>query len=424
MFEFFHKTKSGELVDLLEIIALDLEKIQLAALAREKAIGMIAKAIAKSEIVISTGKERRMDGVYFRLNILPNDNQSGTDFWYLATHKLLDTGECLVIPLAGKYYIAESWTTNNMVTYGKTYSSVSITDGTDTYSLEKIFRADEVLHFKYGTAKQRLFTEQVLRQYSEALSALVGMETLSNSPRFKYKVDANMTFAERNADGTTRKLTINEVVDRLKKQLQENGVSVIKEQTGTTLEYMKVDAKVTASEISTLADEIGKTAAMAYDIPLATYNGAITEKSDASNEFITYAVQPVAEVITDMLNAKLVGEADYIKGERVFVWLSRFKHVDVIDSASSLDKLRSIGFSFDEIREMVGYEPLNTEFSQERALTKNYATEGEEGVGSTDPADDPEESSDRNQMSKHKERRSRRYGQAPTALLAAGPGPG
>lgn len=47
-----------------------------------------------------------------------------------------------------------------------------------------------------------------------------------------------------------------------------------------------------------------------------------------------------------------------------------------VDSAVNLDKLRGIGFHLDEIRGMVGYPLLNTEFSTERALTKNYGGEG------------------------------------------------
>ena len=50
----------------------------------------------------------------------------------------------------------------------------------------------------------------------------------------------------------------------------------------------------------------------------------------------------------------------------------RYKHIDIIQSAASLDKLRSIGFNFDEILKLVGWEPLNTDFSQERVVTKNY----------------------------------------------------
>jgi hypothetical protein len=120
----------------------------------------------------------------------------------------------------------------------------------------------------------------------------------------------------------------------------------------------------------------------------------------------------VAEVINDTLNAKLVGQADYVAGERAFVWLAHFKHIDVIDAANSLDKLRAIGFTLDEIFEMVGYPALNTDFSTKRALTKNYATEGlEESAQPTGGADDLSEESVRDsnrKQSKHKERRERR----------------
>ena len=88
-----------------------------------------------------------------------------------------------------------------------------------------------------------------------------------------------------------------------------------------------------------------------------------------------------AQVINDTLTAYIVGEDDYSrKNEKVMVWLARFKHVDVVDSAVNLDKLRGIGFSYDEIRAMVGYPLLNTEFSNARALTKNYGEEGDNGT--------------------------------------------
>jgi hypothetical protein len=122
-------------------------------------------------------------------------------------------------------------------------------------------------------------------------------------------------------------------------------------------------------------------------------------------------VSPVAEVINDTLSAKLVGEKDYISGERAFVWLAHFKHVDVMDAAPQLDKLRAIGFTLDEIFEMVGYPALNTEFSTTRALTKNYTTEGLEEGTSDGSADDPADESMVNsnqKLSKHKERRKRR----------------
>ena len=162
-------------------------------------------------------------------------------------------------------------------------------------------------------------------------------------------------------------------------------MSVLTEQNGVSLENLQIQSNAKAEELAKVALTINNEVANAFDIPEAVFNGNITEKSDATNEFITYAVGPVAEVINDTLTAYMVGMDDYCsKNERVLVWLARFKHVDVVDSAVNLDKLRGIGFSYDEIRGMVGYPLLNTEFSQARALTKNY---GEEGKVSEEPKD-------------------------------------
>ena len=158
--------------------------------------------------------------------------------------------------------------------------------------------------------------------------------------------------------------------------LESDELLVFPESTGVTLESMQITTNVKAEELAKMALQINNEVANAFDIPEAVFNGNITEKSDATNEFITYAVSPIAEVINDTLTAYKIGINDYCKEkEKVMVWLARFKHVDVVDSAVNLDKLRGIGFNYDEIREMVGYPLLNTEFSQARALTKNYGEE-------------------------------------------------
>lgn len=410
MFEWLFKNKNGDMVDLLDIITVSMNQLQLAKLAEEKAVNMIANAIAKSEIVLSTGHERRKDAEYYRLNVRPNINQTGTDFWYQVVRRLMKDGDCLVVRLADKsYYLADSYTVTNTVTISKVYSQVNITDGIDTYHLDRLFPSDDVLHLRYGSAGLRLFRENVLSSYNKAVNALNQLVTVASTPRFKYKLNANMSFRSKDANGNDIVLTIDQVMERLRSQLSENDITIIRETEGTSLEYMDIKSAIPTNELKNMAAEINNQAAMAYDIPIDVFNGKITEKSDATNEFITYAVQPIAEVLTDSLNAKLVGEKDYIKGERAFVWLARFKHIDVIDAANSLDKLRGIGYNFDEIREMTGYEALNTEWSQARALTKNYSTEGMgEGLAAEDPAD--ESGNIRNQLtSKHKERRKKRY---------------
>ena len=413
MFEFLTQNKKGELVDLLDVIGVNLTRLQQAALAKHKAIGMIAKAIAQSEIVVTDGHQRVTDDVYYRLNVRPNDNQTGTDFWYRVVAKLLEDGDALIVrvPESGKYYLATSYTTDNYVMFGKTYRNVTITDGVDQMTFARTIYADDALHLKYSSDKIRLYTDNALRSLNEVLNAIATMEKVSRTPFFKYKVDATTTFATKDKNGKIQKLMLDDVVARLESQLKSKDLQVIKEPTGTSLEYLGISSTVTAAEINSIAAEIGHLAAQAYDIPENVFDGTISEKSDATNEFITYAVAPVAEVINDTLHAKLIGEDDFIRGERCFVWLAHFKHVDVIDAAANLDKLRGIGFTLDELFEMVGYPALNTEFSTQRALTLNYSPEGE----TADEADGPEGGDDRKdsshttaKQSKHKERRKRR----------------
>lgn len=378
MFEFLWK-RDKEIQSLAEIIAVDMEKLNLSKLAIEKAIMMIAKAIAKSDILIQTESKEKNKQEY-RLNIQPNDHECGTVLWTEVVRKLLTIQEALIIPLGGKYYLASAWQVSNNVLTERNYSDITLTCAGYNYSIYKKFRSSEVIHLKYDNARIRLYLQNVVGQYDRTLDAVNAMMRMSSMPRFKLKLGTSaLSFREKQADGTDKIMTKDQYVKKIKNLLESDELVVLTESDNVSVNQLQVNTAVKAEELAKTALQINNEVANAFDIPEAVFNGNITEKSDATNEFITYAVGPVAEVINDTLTAYIVGEADYCaKDEKVMVWLARFKHVDVVDSAVNLDKLRGIGFNYDEIREMVGYPLLNTEFSQARALTKNY---GEEGNG-------------------------------------------
>ena len=75
--------------------------------------------IAKSEIVLTKGEKRRKDQEYYRLNIRPNDNETGTDFWFNVARELVATGDCVVVRMPnGKYYRANSYQMDDYVLFG------------------------------------------------------------------------------------------------------------------------------------------------------------------------------------------------------------------------------------------------------------------------------------------------------------------
>lgn len=377
MFDFLFQDRNKEIQSLAEIIAVDMEKLNLSKLAIEKAIMMIAKAIAKSDILIQTeSKEKRKKE--YRLNVQPNDNECGTVFWTEVVKQLLTEQEALIIPLSGKYYRATSWSHTNEVMMKRVYKDVMLSCGDENLTIFSTFQSDEVIHLRYDNARIRLYLQNVVGQFDKTMDSINAMMQLSSQPRFKLKLGTNaLSFREKQADGTDKVMTRDQYVLKIKKLLTSDDLEVLTEQENASVEQMQINTTVKAEELAKMALQINNEVANAFDIPEAVFSGNITEKSDATNEFITYAVSPIAEVINDTLTAYVVGENDYCrKNEKVMVWLARFKHVDVVDSAVNLDKLRGIGFHLDEIREMVGYPLLNTEFSTERALTKNYGGEG------------------------------------------------
>ena len=377
MFDFLFQDRNKEIQSLAEIIAVDMEKLNLSKLAIEKAIMMIAKAIAKSDILIQTENKEKNKKEY-RLNVQPNDHECGTVFWTEVVKQLLTEQEALIIPLNSKYYRATSWSHTNEVMLKRNYKDVTLSCGGENLTIFSTFQSDEVIHLRYDNARMRLYLQNVVGQFDKTVDSINAMMQLSSRPRFKLKLGTNaLSFREKQADGTDKVMTKDQYVLKIKKLLTSDTLEVLTEQENASVEQLQINTTVKAEELAKMALQINNEVANAFDIPEAVFNGNITEKSDATNEFITYAVSPVAEVINDTLTAYVVGEDDYCsKNEKVMVWLARFKHVDVVDSAVNLDKLRGIGFHLDEIRGMVGYPLLNTEFSTERALTKNYGGEG------------------------------------------------
>lgn len=199
---------------------------------------------------------------------------------------------------------------------------------------------------------------------------------MESTPKFTLDVPTSVPVIQtKDENGNIKTLSIDMYKQKIKELLESDNIEILQNSNGMKLSSLKMESNISSEDIVKMANEIFTECAFAFDIPKAVFLGEITEKADSTNEFITYAVGWIVELLNDSFNAKLVGEKDYLAGERIWVDMSRFKHRDILESAANLDKLRSIGFNFDEIRTTVGWEELNTEFSQERVITKNYTND-------------------------------------------------
>lgn len=381
MFDFlFHK--NGEEKSIMELITINAKKAAISDAAIEKANGMIARAIAKSEFVVYRKGQRTKDPVYWMLNIKTNPNETATEFWIRAIRKLFEENECLIVHLNGNLYRASKFTEDKGVTKSKKYTDVYVEVADDEISLSKTFKADDVIHLRNTNKKIIEYLKKNLEFYNTIASGLLSSKKIGSIPKFTLDVEGSVPIIrQKDENGKDKILTIDQYKSKIKELLESENIEVLTNQQGMKVNQLSVDSKVTSEDITKIAKEIYAECAYAYDIPEAVFAGTITEKADSTNEFITYAVNWLVEMLNDSMTAALVGMDSFLKGEKIVIDMSKFKHVDVIESAANLDKLRAIGFTLDEIFEMVGREPLGTDFSKQRVLTKNYTNELGGGEG-------------------------------------------
>ena len=223
MFDWFFKRAEKE-ESLLEIITSTTQQLQLYEFAKEKAIGMIADAIAKSEIVVQRkdkkGTRRAKDDVYWRLNVRPNANETGTDFWRAAIHKLLTKKEALICRVGEQYFLADSWTLNDSVILPQIYSDITISCNGRTMTLDMYLTADQVLHLRLRNDRLSAHLGNIAKKYNKLANAVCTMQTYVNTPKFKLHFDAtNSIIATKDENGNVKTLT--------KDQYKENSPTVM-----------------------------------------------------------------------------------------------------------------------------------------------------------------------------------------------------
>lgn len=370
--------EKGQLHDYIEILTKDLAQLNASKFAIQKCVAMIANAISKSEIVIQGKKGLAYNETYYRLNIKPNDNETGTEFWARVTEKLLIDNEALVVFTRNMFYLADSWTASNDILRPKTYTNINLVgpDGT-TYQINKHFKSGEVMHLRLPENNKRLdYFKDVATLYDKTTKTISQVVQMANVPKFGININGQTRLVEKTEAGD-KVVTGKEYASRIIKMLCSDKIEGITLPEGVKIDSLNAggSSNVDAAKIDALVKASEEACARAFDIPKAVYLGEISDQSDATNEFITYAVSPIAECLNDGLNDLLVGEDDYIqRNERVFVFLARFKHIDIIDSADKLSKMRGDGWTLDEIFHLIGYPEMHTDFTSTRALTKNYAT--------------------------------------------------
>lgn len=351
--------------------------VRIMEIAMENARDLIAKTIAKCEIKVlrKQGKHIKYikDENYYRYNIKPNANETGFSFWRKAINKLLAESEVLIISLEnGDMFIADSYVISNDVISSVEFSSVQITANDNSIMLNRTFDMSEVLYLRNDNIKKLNLMQKMNADVTRMTSTAISSYQKSNASKYKAILNAQTSFKSR--DGST--ITTDSIVKDIKDKLSSEDTEVLISQNGIDYQEIVNSSTNSVDDFIKLVDKVTEFVAFIYDIPVDIFVGKKTEKSNAGNDFITFGIKPIKEIIEDTINSTHVSKKEYLRGEGVFIDTTRIKHYDILDISGNLEQLFRQGFTHNDILEIIEKPPIDEAWADERYVTKNYEEKG------------------------------------------------
>lgn len=356
----------------LDLFQKDTEKTAMKKVAIETVIGMITRTVIQSEFRIKKNKQYQKNGVYYKLNIKPNKNQSSSEFWAQVVYKLLYDGECLIIKtdeddlLVADDFMREEYA----VHYDKFHNVIA-----RNYEFKRVFERKDVIYLKYGNDELSKLVDSLYDDYGDLFGRMVEYQKRKNQIRATVDIDTTVRKSE---DGTN---PLQIFIDKAYRAIRDNAVAIIPQQKG--FKYEEHSRQATSGqnidEINKITDGFLTQVANAVGLPIALLRGDMADVEKITRNYMQFCIDPILTVVEDELNRQLVTQKEYLNGTKIDV--RRITHRNIFDIATAIDKLISSGvFNGNEIRDEVGYEMTDEDIHKNYFITKNYQ-ESSEAIG-------------------------------------------
>lgn len=329
------------------------------------AVNLVANAISKCEFkTYIKGKETK-EKEYYLFNIEPNRNQNSSTFLHKLIAQLYRNNECLVIEQGGQLLIADSFKRQPYALYDDIFTEITVGD----FTFNRSFNQAEVLYFQLNSVDMRRVTDGLYASYSKLISYSMNAYQKSRGTKgvFGYETIPVAGTAERAAfDGL-----INE---KIGKWLAGDNAALPlgKGQSWTELQH-KTYSTETTRDIRAQIDDVSDFTAKAFGIPPALLRGDVQGVSDALDNFLTFCLDPLCDMLQEEINRKRSGYAGFTSGTYVNIDTRCVKHVDLLSVSTAIDKLIGSGaFCVNDIRELVGEQPIDEDWAWRHVLTRNY----------------------------------------------------
>lgn len=345
-------------------------------LAIDSSVNLIANAMAKARFrTLEKGKIHK-GNVHYWFNVKPNKNQNATEFIHQMVSNLVYENEVLVVMVDDELYIADSWEKKSFAVKENMYNDVTIGD----FKFDRSFNEREVFYFRHNNKRIIEVVDGLYASYGKVLMAGMNSFKRKNSKKFFARLSGAFSQQDEDQDELTEMFS-----EQFKKFFNSEGNALWPIQDGLELQDADEGSKTDKSDsrdIRAMIDDIFDFVAIAFHIPKGLLKGDVADVAAMTDNFLTFCINPIAELIADEINSKLYEKSEYLEGTRMIVDTRLIKAVDITALANAVDKLLMSGTkSPNENRDMLGDDPINEAWADDYYITKNYASSKEAAGG-------------------------------------------
>ena len=362
LFDFLDKKVSNAKID--TIAEKVISELCFRELALHIGISYIANTLSKCEIKTFENGEETKGKLYYLLNISPNPNENSSQFINNFIEHYYYDGEALLIPHKDYLYCADSFTVDDSNPLKENVYS-DITFGLN--QTKKQYKSSDVFHMKLDNKNVKQLIDLLYTQYGEIMGYALKAYKRTNGKKYKLLLE-NYRAGDPNFTKVFEEV--------LKTQLQtfiKNDNAVYPQFKGTELQEFSTTTPINSSDIIAIRKEIFETTAQGLKIPLSMMYGNITNMNEIVKVYLSICIDPLADMISEEFTRKYYTFAEWQNGFYVKVDTSCINHVDILEVADKVDKAVSSGVcNIDELRTRLDFKTLDTEFSKQHFITKNY----------------------------------------------------
>lgn len=334
-------------------------------------VNKIANAVSKCEFKTYYHNKESKGKEYYLWNYEPNQNQNAAGFIYKLIAQLYRKNECLVVEINHRMYVAESYIKEVYALRDHKFSGISF----DGYTLQETLDMSDVMFFELNSTDMRKLMNGMYGSYSKLITYAQNAYQKSRG----HKGILNIAGVAQEQDNFNE--TFEELMSTHFKNFFGKDNAVLPLFDGYNYQDISQNAKTYSTEstrdIKALADDIFEFTARAFSFPPSLAKGDVQDTTKATDELLTFAIDPLVKMIQQEINRKRNGKDGLKQGNYLKIDTLAVKHVDIFDIATPIDKLISSGaFTINDILQVIGKPKIDESWADQHFMTKNYSEIG------------------------------------------------